>query len=173
MSWYATAKMATQYRFQSTSSEEDVVSCRHGLPAHTLSPFQSTSSEEDVVSGTGNTPVLATDTVSIHVLRRGRCVYCQIIVTCIITCFNPRPPKRTLCRSSCSFDCLDISVSIHVLRRGRCVVYENKQQKSISLVSIHVLRRGRCVYMTFWICQRSQKFQSTSSEEDVVSFQTL
>ena len=36
-------------------------------------------------------------------------------------------------------------------------------------VSIHVLRRGRCVQALKYQTQESRLFQSTSSEEDVVS----
>ena len=83
--------------------------------------------------------------VSIHVLRRGRCV--------------------------CSFgNSLDpfIAVSIHVLRRGRCVLLDAKVQ-SAKIVSIHVLRRGRCVRRIWFTLVLHCWFQSTSSEEDVVS----
>ena len=109
-----------------------------------LMRFQSTSSEEDVVS-----PPLKfkprLEFVSIHVLRRGRCVSLKTdnqntlslfqstsseedVVSviscssqCVIYSFNPRPPKRTLCHDA--VDCAEhgIFVSIHVLRRGRCV----------------------------------------------------
>ena len=108
-------------QFQSTSSEEDVVS---GTPVVRWPPrtgFQSTSSEEDVVS----IPAFVSSchcSVSIHVLRRGRCVFSALV------------------------DCL--------------TQYQ---------VSIHVLRRGRCVSTCGVSCLISTVFQSTSSEEDVVS----
>ena len=59
--------------------------------------------------------------VSIHVLRRGRCV-------------TFRQALDTLAK-----------VSIHVLRRGRCVDLTDFSFIPGLLVSIHVLRRGRCV----------------------------
>ena len=82
--------------FQSTSSEEDVVSVCQCRPSQVLL-FQSTSSEEYVVS-TASCSMLNDKLVSIHVLRRGRCVN-----------FN-------------WLGCMSTTlVSIHVLRRGRCV----------------------------------------------------
>ena len=83
-------------------------------------------------------------------------------------CFNPRPPKRTLCPNRIWSQGVDCDVSIHVLRRGRCVhslqfhlrpviQFQSTSSEedvvspdlkiisSCSLVSIHVLRRGRCV----------------------------
>ena len=108
--------------------------------------FQSTSSEEDVVSVGIATHKTATQGVSIHVLRRGRCVseYGSFPIPNILAfqstsseedvvsysffatpmpelSFNPRPPKRTLCRAKHGTICGGILVSIHVLRRGRCV----------------------------------------------------
>ncbi len=59
--------------------------------------FQSTSSEEDVVSLD----------IKLHARNdKG---------------FNPRPPKRTLCRVVHLHSIFQFDVSIHVLRRGRCV----------------------------------------------------
>ena len=58
--------------------------------------FQSTSSEEDVVSIERMIRDVF-DNVSIHVLRRGRCVICILIHLTMSMSFNPRPPKRTLC----------------------------------------------------------------------------
>ena len=66
----------TTRSFQSTSSEEDVVSPFAETIRHWLATFQSTSSEEDVVSNI-NLPTI------FHQLG-----------------FNPRPPKRTLCLMS-------------------------------------------------------------------------
>ena len=84
--------------------------------------------------------------VSIHVLRRGRCVnFVLILFTVGVLCFNPHPPKRTLCL------CTRIDVS------------------AVLLVSIHVLRRGRCVSGYHSKATIAKAFQSTSSEEDVVS----
>ena len=59
--------------------------------------FQSTSSEEDVVSGMAYMYNGILDYVSIHVLRRGRCVPTDSYGQWAIDGFNPRPPKRTLC----------------------------------------------------------------------------
>ena len=110
--------------FQSTSSEEDVVSLTTAYADGMDPTFQSTSSEEDVVStieityGTssfsfnprppkrtlcpgGEIPLIWDISVSIHVLRRGRCVPIFIrYIRPILSSFNPRPPKRTLCRGS-------------------------------------------------------------------------
>ena len=83
--------------------------------------FQSTSSEEDVVSRV-NGIMASIEIVSIHVLRRGRCVcFAHAQNWFKLLCFNPRPPKRTLCR------------------------------------------------ILPYLIKRLSKFQSTSSEEDVVS----
>ena len=60
--------------FQSTSSEEDVVSVSAPLICTITNWFQSTSSEEDVVSTGGLIGNKSYTIVSIHVLRRGRCV---------------------------------------------------------------------------------------------------
>ena len=106
--------------------------------------FQSTSSEEDVVSSDFNF-IRPTVIVSIHVLRRGRCVNHVVRLRQGLWCFNPRPPKRTLCLV---FDFRGVgkcNVSIHVLRRGRCVLPGNTSMRDGIIVSIHVLRRGRCV----------------------------
>ena len=62
-----------------------------------------------------------------------------------LTRFNPRPPKRTLCLIDTQYLFGSIHVSIHVLRRGRCVLF------------------GSSLFVGF------TSFQSTSSEEDVVS----
>ena len=130
--------------FQSTSSEEDVVSVSMCYVKWLYNMFQSTSSEEDVVSVCASC-IANPELVSIHVLRRGRCVgnLSWSIYSC--RCFNPRPPKRTLCRKYKTSNTYIIRVSIHVLRRGRCVLRHLKSY--IPLV----------------------RFQSTSSEEDVVS----
>ncbi len=64
-------------------------------------------------------------------------------------------------------------VSIHVLRRGRCVAGKFGNLDGVRLVSIHVLRRGRCVVSLDAVDLPPLKFQSTSSEEDVVSFSAL
>ena len=106
--------------------------------------------------------------------------------------FNPRPPKRTLCRVR-DMNLKELyRVSIHVLRRGRCVLVvilapsANSRFQSTSSeedvvssfspaddllddVSIHVLRRGRCVTYSSGRTAVPIMFQSTSSEEDVVS----
>ena len=138
-----------------------------------FSPFQSTSSEEDVVS-THRGSHFRCNRVSIHVLRRGRCVTRTTLLSNLQPLFqstsseedvvstqkfwryvwgwpsfNPRPPKRTLCRAP----------------------YPNNTLNSIS-VSIHVLRRGRCVAGGQFQLVMVQMFQSTSSEEDVVSYDT-
>ena len=107
--------------FQSTSSEEDVVSTC-GVAQTEWIEFQSTSSEEDVVSFYHR---------HVYIFR---------------LCFNPRPPKRTLCLwLHGDVDIENVKVSIHVLRRGRCVLFTGLPFMSLTM------------------------FQSTSSEEDVVS----
>ena len=68
---------AGDYMFQSTSSEEDVVSISTKPCVQSDFMFQSTSSEEDVVSGL------------------------KVVCRHSFQCFNPRPPKRTLCPSPC------------------------------------------------------------------------
>ena len=68
-----------------------------------------------------------------------------VIILAVLFCFNPRPPKRTLC--------LDVAAS---KTNSKCV-------------SIHVLRRGRCVITETMNPPNKIEFQSTSSEEDVVS----
>ena len=84
--------------------------------------------------------------------------------------FNPRPPKRTLCPRRPQTRRYKFHVSIHVLRRGRCVtIVLDQWSELIFIVSIHVLRRGRCVAVIFICLGIYAKFQSTSSEEDVVS----
>ena len=161
------------------------------VTTHNLS-FQSTSSEEDVVSFIGFCHFVMLS-VSIHVLRRGRCVAIaapfvlpqiafqstsseEDVVSIVYwseristVSFNPRPPKRTLCRHNLTHGRSISFVSIHVLRRGRCVELSfqiiiqalgsfnprppkrtlcrtNASESShIPGVSIHVLRRGRCV----------------------------
>ncbi len=114
-------------------------------------------------------PVYSRFVVSIHVLRRGRCVYLPVGLLVLpkkfqstsseedvvsvqsaenrhqTKCFNPRPPKRTLCLSAWRSITHSKPVSIHVLRRGRCVHYGNVTYYALDTVSIHVLRRGRCV----------------------------
>ena len=130
--------------FQSTSSEEDVVSALvldmqpHPLwrfnprpPKRTLclvrtilygffAMFQSTSSEEDVVSYLGAGTRTAQYCFNPRPPKRALCLYNQPCSLCRHGRFNPRPPKRTLCPP-----CLSA-------------------------------------------LQLSHKFQSTSSEEDVV-----
>ena len=110
--------------------------------------------------------------VSIHVLRRGRCVHIHFQTTWQIPRFNPRPPKRTLCLIKQILLLTALSVSIHVLRRGRCVISMLEWITDILGVSIHVLRRGRCVSTINYISVICCVFQSTSSEEDVVSLPT-
>ena len=120
--------------FQSTSSEEDVVSRSKNVRIRRARWFQSTSSEEDVVSLKYVLLCTIRKSVSIHVLRRGRCV---------------------------SRDCIGIfstfRVSIHVLRRGRCVTQRLAPYMAKYAVSIHVLRRGRCVeiHIGHGACARS------------------
>ena len=205
--------------FQSTSSEEDVVSAI-GIASHRtqlvsihvlrrgrcvrsarINPvpdlmFQSTSSEEDVVSQESGlqyqghylsfnprppkrTLCLAcrpdaahTDRVSIHVLRRGRCVTSIFAHPLPVSSFNPRPPKRTLC-----------PVTNFVLPATSMFQSTSSEEDVVSpygvvmgvrlSVSIHVLRRGRCVqtHPTYEVGTRV--FQSTSSEEDVVSYRCV
>ena len=84
--------------FQSTSSEEDVVSYTEKTARSHIITFQSTSSEEDVVSRHG-VPLHTLNPVSIHVLRRGRCVIRRFLRRQPRSSFNPRPPKRTLCHN--------------------------------------------------------------------------
>ena len=117
-----------------------------GISAFVSGPilFQSTSSEEDVVSSM------------------------QHPYHCPRTSFNPRPPKRTLCPFYCMWEQAPYRVSIHVLRRGRCVFIR-------CLDSLHPLRFNprppKRTLCPSWSPTRyaSVMFQSTSSEEDVVS----
>ena len=109
--------------------------------------FQSTSSEEDVVS-------------------------CELVPPDLrCKCFNPRPPKRTLCLNPVLYAVPTRLVSIHVLRRGRCVLdrykridYNGAFQSTSS--EEDVVSGYAWVYDT-----HKCVFQSTSSEEDVVSLQ--
>ena len=130
--------------FQSTSSEEDVVSRSHADHARYDKQFQSTSSEEDVVSA----PSL--DAAS------------------PINSFNPRPPKRTLCRRIVSWVQDFKRFNPRPPKRTLCLK-EHGKLKTITQVSIHVLRRGRCVNTRSTFVTPFKTFQSTSSEEDVVS----
>ena len=182
----------SSFKFQSTSSEEDVVSPSFIFSLVQRSRFQSTSSEEDVVSpgiedyGSSSwrfnprppkrtlclmccTLITSTFVVSIHVLRRGRCVKRSLCHVRNDDCFNPRPPKRTLCPRLYFFKRILSRVSIHVLRRGRCVTPTIQCMFTKFTVSIHVLRRGRCVQTSNLTFYTFTRFQSTSSEEDVVS----
>ena len=177
--------------FQSTSSEEDVVSAIKGAgTTHCFNPRP----PKRTLCRPAATLCSGAYFVSIHVLRRGRCVLGSLSkTTSQITSFNPRPPKRTLCPAGYHKNEHNTYVSIHVLRRGRCVdgavdfgsqvangFNPRPPKRTLCLqgvshfaklghVSIHVLRRGRCVTVR---CERSHAFswfQSTSSEEDVVS----
>ena len=139
---YSVADLSIE--FQSTSSEEDVVSNPAMLllsqnysfnprpPKRTLCPaivsallavwmFQSTSSEEDVVSE---------------------------YFTSLVQCF------RQFQSTSSEEDVVSPGITLY---------------RIIGLVSIHVLRRGRCVLLPNNACAYDVMFQSTSSEEDVVS----
>ncbi len=129
--------------------------------------FQSTSSEEDVVS--------------CHILDIFLCLYC----------FNPRPPKRTLCltkenkkhvkpafQSTSSEE--DVVSCITKYPKHTCTFQSTSSEEDVvsychacrsgyHSVSIHVLRRGRCVGGSCNHLGSLVLFQSTSSEEDVVS----
>ena len=115
--WYKGLKVKV---FQSTSSEEDVVS--DAIVDSTLSPneFQSTSSEEDVVSQ------LLMHHLAIMLFQSTSSE--EDVVSNFMraggpqrSCFNPRPPKRTLCPDGTRRTISLLVVSIHVLRKGRCV----------------------------------------------------
>ena len=110
-----------------------------------LFQFQSTSSEEDVVSVYDIIAPLLRNRFNPRPPKRTLCHPCQYDTVSRTCGFNPRPPKRTLCQ--------DNVVSI----AKKCIV------------SIHVLRRGRCVLPAGEVNPHGLWFQSTSSEEDVVS----
>ena len=105
--------------FQSTSSEEDVVSIDSGSKA-SLVMFQSTSSEEDVVSIRMPQEDRALY-VSIHVLRRGRCVRMERLSIEMDMMFQSTSSEEDVVSCFDASHCRIINVSIHVLRRGRCV----------------------------------------------------
>ena len=132
-----------QYRFQSTSSEEDVVS-RHRCRQRTCASRFNPRPPKRTLCLSYQVIYQLKRQVSIHVLRRGRCVRNQLHRWTAWLRFNPRPPKRTLCRAQKEIVQHPYDVSIHVLRRGRCVPVESDIIR-VSGVSIHVLRRGRCV----------------------------
>ena len=130
--------------FQSTSSEEDVVSPLLTLDTITELVFQSTSSEEDVVS---------------H----------QVVMqpACLLNGFNPRPPKRTLCRG---LPCRTAATTFQSTSSEEDVVsiitYANKYHEPC--FNPRPPKRTLCLCLK---CNKPNKpvFQSTSSEEDVVS----
>ena len=177
-------------KFQSTSSEEDVVSpiqwyftstrlrfnprppkrtlCLYSNPAAAADAmFQSTSSEEDVVSNV-KWVITSIPKVSIHVLRRGRCVYLSLPVCSAVCCFNPRPPKRTLCLLVFTEPCV-CGVFQSTSSEEDVVSTMGYESLRFLRVSIHVLRRGRYVRLRRYPGNQRSRFQSTSSEEDVVS----
>ena len=89
-------RSAGECQFQSTSSEEDVVSLPTPVNVIQLSRFNPRPPKRTLCPP--QPAVLdTTDPVSIHVLRRGRCVVVISVLINFKTCFNPRPPKRTLC----------------------------------------------------------------------------
>ena len=169
MSVYNTTICPTCIKFQSTSSEEDVVSMGVNIPYFidgvsihvlrrgrcvtyflsrwiTLALFQSTSSEEDVVS-----PLLQIG-YKVHIWFQSTSSEedvvsgCKIIHVWQLYGFNPRPPKRTLCLDKDTFDPLismfqSTSSEEDVVSDGQIV-----RRWVGRYVSIHVLRRGRCVY---------------------------
>ena len=83
--------------------------------------------------------------------------------------FNPRPPKRTLClwhdRANSSYT---DSFNPRPPKRTLCHT-KFRPIGMATFVSIHVLRRGRCVMQYRFTRAAIRVFQSTSSEEDVVS----
>ena len=84
--------------------------------------FQSTSSEEDVVSYVDIDTCIYNVSFNPRPPKRTLCRYtCRIVCVRNTPCFNPRPPKRTLCHVIDAGNGLAQVVSIHVLRRGRCV----------------------------------------------------
>ena len=155
-------------KFQSTSSEEDVVSRWKSLYDQCIE-FQSTSSEEDVVSSDIKLKLHRRFNVSIHVLRRGRCVSIDSGSRASRVMFQSTSSEEDVVSAAVGSFAPCQTVSIHVLRRGRCVVAALFRNAPDYNVSIHVLRRGRCVLYSYVGSCNSQKFQSTSSEEDVVS----
>ena len=108
-------------KFQSTSSEEDVVSSSKTVDTCQVPSFNPRPPKRTLcLLGIYATPSICC--VSIHVLRRGRCVPCTVWHKPRHTHrFNPRPPKRTLCQIVDAITSRCTDVSIHVLRRGRCV----------------------------------------------------
>ena len=113
--------LSTRKGFQSTSSEEDVVSIFHALYSVHIYLFQSTSSEEDVVSATVHRHPLDQECFNPRPPKRTLCPTQPAKWSGLFDSFNPRPPKRTLCPLLSVTTNLVRCVSIHVLRRGRCV----------------------------------------------------
>ena len=121
--------------------------CRHGSGVNKPNgfTFQSTSSEEDVVSCIAQDVVCLSDGFNPRPPKRTLCLHHHHATRQEPPCFNPRPPKRTLCPLVADLMVKQFSVSIHVLRRGRCVKRRVIVRHIVHKVSIHVLRRGRCV----------------------------
>ena len=157
--------------------------------------FQSTSSEEDVVSGI-EVMILSTLTFCFNP-RPPKRTLCQHTVSCTVhtSSFNPRPPKRTLCldqikpsvkaklfqstsseedvvsgAATAHYDVMPLDVSIHVLRRGRCVTLAIRQVAEYYSFNPRPPKRTLCPNFSLSIFSHLIRFQSTSSEEDVVSF---
>ena len=85
-----------------------------------LNMFQSTSSEEDVVSCVALPSASGLFSFNPRPPKRTLCPSAATLAS-VWSGFNPRPPKRTLCRTLMIHYVITLLVSIHVLRRGRCV----------------------------------------------------
>ena len=83
--------------------------------------------------------------------------------------FNPRPPKRTLCPNGYVYEYARSNVSIHVLRRGRCVCVGGLIHGSSLGFNPRPPKRTLCPESSETLYLEVKMFQSTSSEEDVVS----
>ena len=86
--------------FQSTSSEEDVVSSNLSPTRRLGCTFQSTSSEEDVVST--QLTILYSQRLAFQSTSSEEDVvsFVQCWDANMTISFNPRPPKRTLCQNN-------------------------------------------------------------------------
>ena len=132
--------------FQSTSSEEDVVSRISYFWVLMSLRFQSTSSEEDVVSWS----------VWKHCSTNR-------------TSFNPRPPKRTLCHLKMLNTVYNVPFQSTSSEEDVVSQLQNIIQQAVLCFNPRPPKRTLCPECDYGYFIISNRFQSTSSEEDVVS----